>query len=350
MKYGIITFHNIPNIGALLQAYSLCKTIRSLGADCEIIDYRCENIKKRELVYKPHPNIFKDIILRLFWHKTKKKIKLCQEYMQSKHIYSNKIYDSTTIISANNDYDGFISGSDMIWNLGVTGYDYNYFHEFVENSKMKFSYGSSIGDKWEGKDMVKIRFLLSRYDKLSVREKDTCHDIQNMGLKCKYVVDPTMLISSEEWRNEAYIPKQKGYVLVYFASKEIINNAKKYAKKHGLKVVYITSDYPKPHVINVSPNTPPEWIGYFFNASAIFTNSFHGLLFSLYFKKPVWSANYGNRIVSLLETLGLSYRLLKNDSNLDSTIEYNDVTNKIEIMRQDSLNYLMSIIQYRPNL
>ena len=32
MKYGILIFHNIPNIGALLQAFGLCTTIRKFGA------------------------------------------------------------------------------------------------------------------------------------------------------------------------------------------------------------------------------------------------------------------------------------------------------------------------------
>lgn len=344
MKYGIVTFHNIPNIGALLQAYSLCIAARKLGIDCEIIDYKCDNIEKRELLYKPHTNILKDIVLRLFWYKTKKKIKMSQLYMQSKQIYGKKAYDSSNIVLANEVYDGFISGSDMIWNLGVTGYDYNYFLEFVENTKPKFSYGSSIGDQWDEKDIDKIKKLLSRYNKLSVREKDTCQILQSLGLDCKHVVDPTMLISSDEWKAEALTPKQKNYVLVYFASEEIVSSAYQYANKHGLKVLYITSEYPKPHVINVSPNTPPEWLGFFLNAEAVFTNSFHGLLFSLYFKKPVWSANYGNRITSLLDILGLNYRLLKNDSKLESTIKYNDVAELIENMRQDSLDYLKSIL------
>ena len=49
MRYGILTYHQIPNYGAVLQAYALCAAIRKLGYDCEIIDYQCENIVKREL-------------------------------------------------------------------------------------------------------------------------------------------------------------------------------------------------------------------------------------------------------------------------------------------------------------
>lgn len=344
MKYGILTFHNIPNIGALLQAYSLCKAVRSFGADCEIIDYKCDKIEERELIYKRRPNILKDLILRAFWHKTKKKIKLCQAYMRSKHVYSEKTYNASNINQANKEYDCFISGSDMIWNLEITGHDFNFLLSFADNEKNKFSYGSSIGDKWNSKDIDKVKCLLSRYNALSAREKDTCNNIESMGLKCKHVIDPTMLIRTEDWVTEAIEPKYKGYVLLYFTSKEIIKSARKYAKKHRLKIVHITTEVSRPGIISVSPNTPPEWIGLFLKADAIFTNSYHGLLFSLYFKKPVWTANYGNRITSLLETLNITHRLLKKDLTLQSSIDYNDITKKIELLRQDSLNYLKNAL------
>ena len=81
MKYGILTFHNIPNIGALLQAYSLCKAIRKLGGDCEIIDYSCENIIKRELTYMPKSNFFRNALGRFVWHKTQRKIDRCKLFM-----------------------------------------------------------------------------------------------------------------------------------------------------------------------------------------------------------------------------------------------------------------------------
>lgn len=343
MKYGILTFHNIPNIGALLQAYSLCEAIKKLGVDCEIIDYKCDNIEKRELVYKPHPNILKDIALRYLWIKTQKKIQKCQAYMMSKGLYSNLKYDSSNISSANQEYDAFISGSDMIWNLNVTDHDYTYFQDFVDDSKPKYSYGSSIGDKWDKEYLNKVKNLLSRFNKISVREEDTCKFIQTLGIECKHVVDPTMLISSDNWMKEALGPKLNGYVLIYFPSKELVASARHYARRNGLKVVNLSTGVPNLRLKNVFPYTPPEWLGYFLNADAVFTNSYHGLLFSLYFKKQVWCANYGNRITSLMNSLGLNNRLLKNDTELCSTIDFSIVEEKIEAMRRESLEYLKSI-------
>ena len=40
-KVGIVTFHRALNYGAVLQSYALQKTVSSLGAECEIVDYIC---------------------------------------------------------------------------------------------------------------------------------------------------------------------------------------------------------------------------------------------------------------------------------------------------------------------
>lgn len=47
MKVGILTFHNAINYGAVLQAYALQQTVVALGAECEIIDYRCPAVEKQ---------------------------------------------------------------------------------------------------------------------------------------------------------------------------------------------------------------------------------------------------------------------------------------------------------------
>ena len=120
MKIGILTFHNIPNFGAILQAFALCKALRQMGYECEIIDYKCDSVSSRELTYKKHPNKLKDILIRSFiWPSTEKKISSCYNFMSQSGIYSKEHYDRSTIVNANNLYDVFLSGSDMIWDLNI---------------------------------------------------------------------------------------------------------------------------------------------------------------------------------------------------------------------------------------
>lgn len=42
MRIGIITFHTALNYGAVLQTYATFFTLKSLGCDVKVIDYRAE--------------------------------------------------------------------------------------------------------------------------------------------------------------------------------------------------------------------------------------------------------------------------------------------------------------------
>ena len=58
-----------------------------------------------------------------------------------------------------------------------------------------------------------------------------------------------------------------------------------------------------------------DWMGYYKYAKNIFTDSFHGTIFSIIFKKPFITLKNekigGERFISLLKPIGLIHRLLK---------------------------------------
>lgn len=347
MKYGILTFHNIPNFGAMMQAYALCKSIRLAGQDCEIIDYQCENIIKRELTYHPLKNKAKDLVMRtLAWPKQKKKIQVCDKFMQDQHMFSSQRYFKSTIKEANAVYDCFVSGSDMIWNMEVTGNDLTYFLDFVEKDKRRFSYGSSIGAKWTPSVQKCVKPMLSKYDMLGTREEDTCNVIQQeLGLKCEWTCDPTMLLEPDVWKEMSISPREKNYVLVYFPYNDILNAAKRYAAKHNKQILVLNWNIPKMGVKNISPNTPAEWIGYIRCSDAVFTDSYHGVLFSLYFQKQVWTNNRSNRVGSLLHDFHLESCFIENDAEFKTNIDYSACSPLIAEKRKKSLGYIHNMIE-----
>ena len=95
----------------------------------------------------------------------------------------------------------------------------------------------------------------------------------------------------------------------------------------------------------VAPASPEEWIGYISRAEAVFTGSYHGLLFALYFHKQVWTDNYSNRICSLLNELDANICKLSEDVNCKSIINYDIVDVKISCLRNKSREYLCSMIK-----
>ncbi|WP_088188415.1 polysaccharide pyruvyl transferase family protein [Desulfosporosinus sp. FKA] len=344
MKYGILTYHNIPNFGAVLQAFALCEIIRGLGADCELVDYQCENIINKELTFHPSKNPAKALFSRLMiWPKMQKKISGCEEFVRP--LYSTEKYDKYNISKANEVYDAFISGSDMIWNLDVNGQDYTYFQDFSIENKVGFSYGSSIGAEWSADKKEEICSFLQKYKLLSTREQDTCLFIENeYGLKCECVVDPTMLFTPEQWDKYTKPIEAKNYVFVYFPYPEILIAAKKYAQRHGKKVIVIGFKTTK-GTCNKALYSPAEWMSYIKSADAIFTDSYHGLLFSLYFEKKVWTNNQGNRIISLLEKLGLKDCLIQRDPDFENKINYFECYEHINKMREESMFFLSKAIR-----
>lgn len=44
-KVGILTFHGVHNYGSCLQAYAMLTTIKNLGCESEIINFRTEKQK-----------------------------------------------------------------------------------------------------------------------------------------------------------------------------------------------------------------------------------------------------------------------------------------------------------------
>lgn len=342
MKIGILTFHNIPNFGAILQAYSLCKGIRKLGYDCEIIDYECENIVKRELSFKPTGNFLKNFVLKeLVWKKNLKKIALCNDFMKRQNIVGYDRYTKENLSDLNFKYDTFISGSDMIWNSEITDNDLSFFLDFVREGKTKIAYGSSVGAEIKNDNIENIKKYLATYDSIAVRESDTETFLrEKISINAETVCDPTMLLSREEWEAFAHPVKEKNYVLVYFPYKEILLAAKRYAKKHGKKLIVINNSLPLWGVNNKPLYSIEDWISYIQHADVVFTDSYHGLLFSLYFNKPVWTNNNGIRFTSLLKKMGLEKCFIENDTDFSNVIDYNVVENRIGEFREESIAYL----------
>jgi len=350
MKYGIITFHNTLNCGAALQAYALCRFLRNNGVDCDILDYRCKSITERELKFKKSSNIIKTAVnYTLVWPKQKKMNEDFLSIMRKEKMLSKNVYTPENIREANEDYDGFITGSDQVWNLNITGEDYNFFLKFVEDDKRKIAFSASTGEKWDLNNNFKVKELLGRYDSLSLREKSDCDFIKNsFYLDAKHVCDPTMLLSADEWAAIAITPNEKNYVLLYNPESGIEKVARVYAEKYNKKLIWIGTGKVKLGSHGAKTVKPEEWIGYFINASAVFSDSYHGLLFSLYFNKPVWTVYNGmrsNRQASLYEKLDIYNCIYSEENSFEKTIDYSQCNLKIEEFREESISFLMNAVK-----
>lgn len=354
MKCGIITFHRAVNYGGVLQAYALQEYInKNVGVDCEIIDYRCENIenmyKYRLSSYNP-----KAIVKYLYKFPTNsKKKKLFNKFIK-KYIKKGKSLQKSELKTDSDKYDVIITGSDQVWGQSRINVDHSYFLDFVKDSKKKASYAASFGTKEIRNSLEEeYRKLLGDFSHISVREKSGADIVKKLTDRTAEVsIDPTFLLDKEQWEKIASDNlKGKKYLLIYTLtnSKSVIDIARKIAKEKGL-IIYNISDAVKEEkgIKNLKAISPEEWVGAFMNASYVVTNSFHGTAFSINFNKNFNAevssgiAARGNRITDLLDLLGLSDRLI-NDGENSTDIVYDDVNKVICEERKKSEDYLKKI-------
>lgn len=347
MKYGILTFQDTTNFGSALQSYALCKAIRQCGVECEIIDYKCAAIEERELGRKDGSVLKKCLRYILFGCQNDKKNKALRRFLVTESMISRNPYTKDTISNANKVYDGFISGSDIIWGVDITKGDMTYFLNFVEDGKKKFAFASSIGNKWEGQYEEQIRQALKRYDDIYVREENAVRMVEEDGeTKASLVCDPTMLLNKDVWSDMASDRyRNRKYILVYFGNVDLYNYAKKLADGIKAKVYVINYGLPIKGVTNIRPVSIAEFLGLIKNAQGILTGSYHGMLYSIYFHKQfeVFNRAHTSRMETVLNVLGLQDRVF-GQSDLNDKIDYQAVGEKVNHFREDSLQKLKSML------
>ena len=354
MKLGIITFHRAVNYGAVLQTYALTKYLNGIGFETEVVDYR-ENRVDNEYKLFPQKASVKRIIKDLLYFPIKnKKNKKFEEFRQSKIKMSKKIYNKENLKDSEKEYNYFITGSDQVFNYKLTDFDKNYFLDFVKEDSKKLSYAASLGmDRIPEDKKEEYKRLLSKFFKISIREQQNKEMIENLiNEKAEVNIDPTFLISKDEWQKLAQKPKEENYILIFVMqrNKSIFEFAEELSKETNCKIIYIANDYKRivkgKYKYNLSPE---EWLGYFEYAKYVITNSFHGLAFSILFEKDFYielqkePATANARMNNILQKFKLEDRKVENGKYEKTEINWSYAREEIRKEKTKTLEYFKFI-------
>lgn len=384
MKIGVMTYCNCDNYGAELQAYALHHVLRDMGHDSEVIDFERVPItaKQKELLYKRA--IFQrlrygvmgafdvvGLIVQMLLRKMIKRNSCVTESLTrgrdafeafwSDVPHTRKVQENELSLLQ---YDAYIAGSDQIWNWLKTGDLSAYFLSFVKHGK-KIAYAASYSDNEMPSEYIEVyRKGLNNLDNISVREVDGKALLQPLTEKnIEVVLDPTLLRTSDWWASvwSDRIKVSEPYIFSYSlnTSSRYIEILRRYAKMQGLRIVNVTSsmsnlDYPE--VFNVFDAGPREFLHLLAHAKVVFTNSFHGTIFSINFKKQFLSilnpaSTTNSRILSITNLLGLSSRVVTDLNSVqalkvvDKKIDFELVHQRLEALKAKSLNYLREALK-----
>lgn len=355
MKTGIVTFQNTNNYGALLQNFALQQAVSKLGHIAETINYKDKYISKPYgIAHLKNKGLFAYLFGVLGYIIYLPRTKKCKEFKQ-KIKYSVPL-KKENLKSLNSEYDNFIAGSDQVWNYKLTGLDDAYLMDFVEDKSKCNSYAASLGFS-ELEENKRGRYInnLSSYNIITVREKageTLLRDI--LKREVETVVDPCLLLSYDEWQKVIIEPKtDKHFILVYQLgfSPVLVEQAVKVAKRENKKIVFLPFPVGKPAFGKYDVFAgPSELLGYIKKADYVFTDSFHGTLFSILFNKQFYTkisgthAGIGSRISDMLAIFGLEKRLVEY-TDLNETIDFENINPIITIQRERSLKILNKIYE-----
>ena len=232
-------------------------------------------------------------------------------------------------------------------------FDPVYFLTFAEAHK-KYSYAASFATKEIPQEMVEeYKKRLKDFQSISVRETEGVSLVQQLCQKeAKVHLDPSMLLSKEQWSEIAQVKEEQPYILIYtlWEKPGLMEFARKLAKEKNMKIIALSD---APHlpdsVITYRRATAvEEFLGYFKNASYVITNSFHGTAFAVIFHKSLF-VEYENKVSrnirseSLMKSLGICREIV--DGNAAETeICWDEVDKKLNALREESIEYLRNII------
>lgn len=375
MKIAITTFHRAYNYGAVLQCYALYHSLKTLGHKCYVLDYWPKYFYNQYYVHGDfsltHPPV-KTWINHLRINKVlNKRNKGFEEFLENYlQLYPVDI-DDGRISLKNNTFDLFITGSDQVWNDRCARFDRNYFLDFPSAKKSdRASYAASFGLKKISENLrEEYKNRLSGFKAYSVRENDGKDILEDLlGITASVNCDPTLLLSQHDWNDVASndMDSSSPYVLVYYVTKtnKLQEQAYAYAKKNGYKLITLPCNMSIDVLTGKNDDSfdaelhlnasPVEFLNLFKNASYVFTNSFHGTVFSLLYHKQFFSQiklegnKRNNRALNLLHQVGLTPDNFSSDAfNTNIDTDWDFVDRNIAIMRKEGLNYLSAITELK---
>lgn len=361
MRIGILTWWKNANYGGCLQGIALQRHISKIYAGVKLLDYEPLQSDLRWWQDCLPRDFFKDIkklcrleslkvLLRatiiLFFqaYKTFTVLRIIntRRFLNQYAIKTDVHYLSEQQLNKQNEVDAIIVGSDQVWNPGSFCVDKGYLLANMPSTTSRIAYAPSIAaESIDGYENI-FSEALKGFSAISVREKSGVSLLQRVShRRIKWVVDPTLLLSSSEWLSMLKIrSRNSSRVFMYWLSNpvDICSDIKRFSdnnrceidlfvdmKSFTLPLFNLRScakvlfnywrsilDVVSCRRVHVCKHLGPKgFIKKISSCSYVITNSYHGLLFGLIFRKPIKiiinkeRKLMASRIIDLLERIGV---------------------------------------------
>lgn len=360
------------NYGGVLQAWALQSALNSLGCvvDTDLSHpmsalraaMRAMMLAKMRLV--PHPFVaaerqrLTDGALLAF----------IDERMRTVRLFPRGRRPSQRVLR---NYDAFVVGSDQVWRPGYSDVAVTLFN-FIDYGDRRpiYSYAASFGVDSSTEYSVMLREatapLAARLSGVSVREDSGVGLAEELwGIAAARHLDPTMLYSRTAYDQLICSARSLGNAVPEGGISSYILDPS--PSTHDATAELCRSLGMSSHSLLPSPGgvaatsrevsrkmSPEEWLKSIRDASFVLTDSFHGTVFCVLFRKPfIVLPNMGRgaaRFSSLLGNLGLDSRVVSSAAGYvglaalaQESIDWESVESRLRAERRRAWGYLKRI-------
>lgn len=345
MNTCIVTVFKTHNSGSFFQALALNEQLSRMGTEVRFCDYTpkvdalsgCVDSAVRcclKFRFKRAVNIIK---------KYRGFIKFQKQFK--------------TVQFKNENADVFFFGSDTLWNFHDSFFkNQTPFFTGAGIEKSCYAYSMSVGStsKEEFAENIEAVKNIQKFKKIAVRDSHSEDVISKFYSKENIVrtIDPTLLMEKEFYVKNFFNENanfEKSLVVYYFGKipqdmwKKIVD----FSRERKLKIVNV-GFYEKEYDVSIA-SSPANFITAFSNAEYIFTNTFHGCVFSTIFNKQFATDGiYKKKIEGFLEEFSLLDRVVTTPEDVEKVfttpVNYNNVNELIKEARKRSVKYLQDAL------
>lgn len=320
LKIGILSFPTACNHGAYLQVYALRGYLLEQNYNVKVINYRNKkhflNEMRSMFVKKNVQLILFNLIRYLGFRRAQKRFDMVGMSFSHQDIGSDS-------------YDVIIVGGDIVWDFGSSfiGHDPIYYGHNLKSKKV-IAYAASAGNSKVGDCPNYVKSGIKNFSGIGVRDSESYKIANVIDTKANksIVLDTTLIYDFPLTSN---INHSKKYILIYAFTVteddrfELIS----FAAANDLDILSITFNNSHSWATkNFSTIDPLDFVELVRNAAYVFTSTFHGLLFSIKYRKQVALRNnptIASKCSWLIENLSLDSVVISKESSV-SKIFNND--------------------------
>ena len=363
-RIGTVSYNiycNFTNYGSALQTWALHQAVKELGHKPVLVDY-CPEVLSDKHPLNPLPHMWDQD------DESKKMVEMSMPAIKENYAkfdrFYQKCFERTSQQYREDNFediikeelDGYICGSDTIFCIDeFGGFDNGYYANYNAMKGRSVSYGASFGDQsFDEALYVILNERLSNFRAIGLRENRMVSYVkQQVNVPVERTIDPTLLLSADYYdvilaERQYYKPYLLLYTRRYDPRMEAF--AEKIAQEQGLQVVEISLRFTngsKNHSMRYDAGVE-EFLSLVRYSSYVVTNSFHGLIFAVQYRRPVTvftREQADEKINELLELLDIQGIKCDGCHELNYEIDYEHVHSILAEEIDRSMNFLQTELE-----